>query len=312
MATPSLHLVTPRTAQRVGPWSARRTPLWRRVEHASAPPTCRPRSPPCVVAQPPPHPHRWLYPGTVARRRVKKFMDGIANRFPHVPVGTAPLCLAELTHVAASFHITSAASLWSCSKRHLSQWARIITAHDACLRPVEHSQGCRLSDVTDCGGYIRFRVGHREDESKYKHRPRFAVLPVQITHLSAGYVLRILGLRIHPESKRSAGNDPVLFRAGPRTRAAEPWSAAFKRLKSLAAEAGVNVATGRCLRAGGATDLFANGAPEWFVKQQGGWRSNAVERYNRPTTGQRAKVATVYSAKILAAAVAASESFITD
>ena len=115
-----------------------------------------------------------------------------------------------------------------------------------------------------------------------------------------------------PSPKRSAGGDPVLFRSGPRTRAAEPWSAAFKRLKSLAAEAGVNVATGRCLRAGGATDLFANGAPEWFVKQQGGWRSNAVERYNRPTTGQRAKVATVYTAKILAAAVAASESFITD
>ena len=53
--------------------------------------------------------------------------------------------------------------------------------------------------------------------------------------------------------------------------------------------------SGRCLRAGGATDLFAVNAGVLFVKSQGGWKSDAYQIYNRPTDAQRAALARVYA-----------------
>ena len=88
---------------------------------------------------------------------------------------------------------------------------------------------------------------------------------------------------------------------------AEPWlQQALPRLRRFAKQCGVVVATGRCLRAGGATDFFARGAPRWWIKRQGGWKGRAVDRYNQPTVQQRHAAAAVYSDGILAAAVAAT------
>ena len=37
------------------------------------------------------------------------------------------------------------------------------------MRPCEHGEGCRLSDITDCGSYVAMLVGSRPSESKYKN-----------------------------------------------------------------------------------------------------------------------------------------------
>ena len=88
---------------------------------------------------------------------------------------------------------------------------------------------------------------------------------------------------------------------------AEPWRAkALPRLCCYAAQCGVVVATGRCLRAGGATDFFASNAPHWWIKRQGGWKGRAVDRHNQPTAQQRNAAAALYSDSTLVAAVAAT------
>ena len=88
---------------------------------------------------------------------------------------------------------------------------------------------------------------------------------------------------------------------------AEPWrQQALPRLGRFAAQSGVVVATGRYLRAGGATDFFARNAPRWWIKRQGGWKGRAVDQYNQPTVQQRHAAAALYSDGIPVAAVAAT------
>lgn len=251
----------------------------------------------------------FAYPGTVLRKRVNKFVKGLENRFPHTKRVTVPLCLDALAVIAIDYGFASVGDLYRRPARMLSRWARIITAHDAFLRPVEHSEGCRLSDYSDRGSFATLLVGARKSESKYKRRPRVCVLPVQASHLSAGFVLRVLVERLHAAVAPADRSDRILFSdvsAGPQpeyTGAPEPWRAGFKRLKSFAAAAGLVVATGSCLRAGGATDFFARNAPRWWIKRQGGWRGNAVDRYNQPTAQQRHTVTAAVSADILRTAV---------
>lgn len=257
----------------------------------------------------------FAYPGTHLRKRINKFIQGLKNRFPHTSKKTVPLCLDVLASVAAQLGFRSAADLYRRSPRTLCQWARIITAHDAFLRPVEHSKGCRLSDFDDHGSFVSLLVGSREEECKYKHGPRTCTLPVQVSHLSAGFVLRVLVSRVHGNVARGDRDDRILFSAFGGTRGdiyqgvAESWGrTAFPQLRRLAAHAGVVVATGRCLRAGGATDFFARQAPRWWIKRQGGWSSKAVDKYNQPSLQQRHAIAAVYSKTIIDAAVAAARS----
>lgn len=254
----------------------------------------------------------FAYPGTHLRKRINKFIKGLKNRFPHQSKKTVPLCLDSLASVAAQLGFRSANDLYKRSPRALTQWARIITAHDAFLRPIEHSRGCRLSDIADHGGFVTMLVGSRELESKYKHDPRSCVLPVRVSHLSAGFVLRVLIQRVHATVGSDSRSSRILFSSFSGSRAdvyqgvAESWQRlAFPQLRLLAAKAGVVVASGRCLRAGGATDFFARNAPRWWIMRQGGWNSNAVDRYNQPTVQQRHAVAAVYSDAILDAAVKA-------
>ena len=257
----------------------------------------------------------FAYPGTHLRKRINKFIKGLKNRFPHESKKTVPLCLDALASVAAQLGFRSASDLYRRSPRALTRWARIITAHDAFLRPVEHSRGCRLSDVADHGSFVSLLVGSRENECKYKHDPRTCTLPVQVSHLSAGFVLRVLISRVHGSVRRCDRDDRILFSSFSGKRAdvyqgvAESWKrTAFPQLRRLAAHAGVVVATGRCLRAGGATDFFARGAPRWWIMRQGGWNSKAVDKYNQPSLQQRHAVSAVYSKTIIDAAVAASRS----
>ena len=66
----------------------------------------------------------------------------------------------------------------------------------------------------------------------------------------------------------------------------------LRRLRELAQLAGMaedDVARleQRSLRAGGCTDAFAGGMLRAAIMRQGGWSSEAVDIYNRPTTSQR-------------------------
>lgn len=267
-------------------------------------------------------------PGTPLRRRVNRFITGLANRFPHVKQPTFAVGLRLLSCVAAELGFRCAADLYAVRDlNRLSQWARILTAHSAMLRPCEHCNGCRFSDLTDHGGFLTLLVGSREGEAKYKHRPRRAILTARASHLSAGFVLRVFAARVFEgrqvarstadtaalppaqqvEDVAPVSADPVLFTefAGSRpTGKAEAWARkAFPRLRVLTARHGApHLKTGRCLRAGGATDAFAIGMPRWWVKRQGGWLSDAVDRYNQPTTGQRAAVMAIYDTAAIAAA----------
>ena len=80
-------------------------------------------------------------PGTPLRARITRFIKGVKNRYPHVPQQDVPLCIRGLKLIAADMGIRSATDLFHCDECVLSRWARIITAHDACMRATEHCEG---------------------------------------------------------------------------------------------------------------------------------------------------------------------------
>ena len=281
------------------------------------------------------------FPGTPLRRRINRFILGIKNRYPHVAKQDVPLFLCDLKLVAADLGITELNDLWTCDLAVLSKWARLIVAHDACMRPTEHSLGCRVSDVTDHGGFLTILVGSRVGESKRKNLPRLAVLFASPTHLSAGFVLRVVFSRIHGRRAQPATSlaaigratstgelnhwrpvpaarqpvpaqpttvsDPVLFPKcfGDDQLAAESLHSLRTQLIGCTEKLGITgIDTLNCLRAGGASDYFARGLPRWWVCRQGGWspRSTTVDIYNRPTPFQRAAVAEVYNKSVVTVA----------
>ena len=237
---------------------------------------------------------RFPHPGTRERKRVNRFLQGIQNAYPHVVKRDHPLVLDELAHIASDWGIHDSQGLWTISLPHLCRWARIITAHDACLRAVEHSFGMQVQDHIDHGHYATLVVGRREVERKLKRRVRTAVLHIKRSHLSAGYVLRILRQRVHRGATAADCLFPLItsiIHTGP-----EPWKAALRRLRGSCTNCGIpGPITGRSLRAGGATDYFAFSTPADWIKQQGGWLSDAYQLYNRPTSQQRARIASIFA-----------------
>ena len=249
-----------------------------------------------------PFPH----PGTPLRARLLRVINGLARKYPHTTKRTAPLCLGALRRIAARLGIRTVADLRTASPRILSIWARIITAHGCCLRPVEHAKGLRISDLGRVAGHVTLLVGSREGERKYHGTSRVCVLAVTRSVLCAGYVLRHFVKRC----RRGAAAGDVLFADFVGNKPldhCESWKAAFSRIRRLAAKVGVTVTRGNCLRAGGATDLFAIKAPRWWIKRQGGWKCDAVDIYNRPTDERRADMAKVFTTDIINAAAHVSK-----
>ena len=79
-------------------------------------------------------------------------------------------------------------------------------------------------------------LGSRKEESKYKHEPRVVTLPVRTSHLSAGFVLRVLTGRLHPAVPAADKAERILFStvsdADNYIAMAEPWRAkALPRLQ---------------------------------------------------------------------------------
>ena len=256
------------------------------------------------------------FTGTAARRRIDRGLKGIANRFPHKPLQDHPVTLYFLAKLAPLYGFSDFVDLWTRPTTDLCRWARIIVAHDACMRPCEHSKGCRVGDINDRGIHVAIRVGSRRGEAKIKRTAdtggRIAVLPSgKPSHLAAAHVLRAVFKRVHVQHGSNA--DRTLLPAGAighDVRSAQrqwrPWTGKGGDLaffRSCCARIGVPGAltiTGRALRAGGATDWFAADATEKWVKAQGGWseRSTAHLIYNRPTEEQRAVMARHYNATI--------------
>ena len=77
---------------------------------------------------------QYTYPGTRARARIERYIQGIENEFPHVVQRDVPITYGILEKIAPMFGIDSPASLWIVGQRcpeRLLAWGRLITAHDA-------------------------------------------------------------------------------------------------------------------------------------------------------------------------------------
>jgi hypothetical protein len=239
------------------------------------------------------------YPGVRTRRRITKFVHGLQNRYPHVPILEHPLLIKELVRIAGLIGIRSIADLESCSVANLVFWARILTAHNATMRAVGHCLGMQLRDVEWRDGGAFLTIGRRDKERKEKHRMRTVPLPNDDCFWCSGFVLRVLKRRVHGASSGTvclfpnvAPNDVVL-------RTVQPWAVMRARLERLARRIGINGRIGgRSLRAGGTTDWFSVQATRQWVKHQGGWKSNAFERYDRPTPAGRQRLTDMYTARL--------------
>ena len=237
-----------------------------------------------------------MFPGaaSAAMRRISKFIRGAQLRFPHTPRRSVPLILARLLAVAAHLGIRRGADLERVSTAVLSFYTRLVVAQQACLRPCEHDAVLTVGDVSVHRGHIRLRVGVLPAARKIKRRPpRTALLAFgagRFGFLAAGTALRVLLRRLHRRCPPQASLFPRFAGGIPLPRH-QPWRLDLRRLRAVVAvvlpSVDITRIDGRSLRSGGATDLFAVGATATWVQRQGGWRSDAVQIYNRPGAASR-------------------------
>ena len=134
---------------------------------------------------------------------------------------------------------------------------------------------------------------------KLKLRPaRFAVLPVWDHVTSVGLILQVMLVRLAKASPGGTLSDEQLLfpevdaTTGRPLRAPVSGARFLARLKRTAEFCGMSSSDRkmlhcRSLRAGGCTDFFANGVSKVAIKGQGGWTSDTVEIYNRPSAFQK-------------------------
>jgi hypothetical protein len=222
--------------------------------------------------------------GSATVRRLTKFIKALGVQFPHEPRQDLAITIGVLARVAAHHGIHSADCLWSIDTQLLCRWARCLYAHSLCLRGVEHRYGARCSDVKPEVGYYTCTVGVRDSESKYKGRPR--LLPISVgehTQFDVGTVLGVFIRRVHGSSKPSSPLFPAFARGlactkGESGKSFYAWLAVALSATKVSGRIGES-----SFRAGGATDMFAQGATDRHVQVRGGWRGDTYKRYNRPT-----------------------------
>ena len=222
--------------------------------------------------------------GSTTVRRLTKFIKALGVQFPHIPRQDLAITVGILARVAAFHGIHSVDSLWSISPELLCRWARCLYAHSLCLRGVEHRHGARCSDVKPDAGYYTCTVGVRDNESKYKGRPRH--LPVSVgenTQFDVGTVLGVFIQRVHGASGPSSPLFPAFDKRltcphGESGKSFNAWLAVALSAIKVSGHVGES-----SFRAGGATDMFAQGASDRHVQVRGGWRGDTYKRYNRPT-----------------------------
>ena len=236
--------------------------------------------------------HMYFPPkGSLEWRYIGKYLRGARMRYPHVARRSTPLTLSLIRLVLADVGVTHVHDYETCSIAVLSFCARLLVAHAAMMRTCAHTAGCTVGDVSQpsaaAGRFFLFRVGYSVTARKIKLRPaRSCILPRITDVLSCGYALHVLLRRAHG---RPSAPGAVLFPRTGSDRRPLPWldmrAAVRAALRPHLSRVGAPLTTidGRSLRAGGATDWFSADAPRWWVKSQGGWLSDAVDIYNRPT-----------------------------
>jgi hypothetical protein len=141
-----------------------------------------------------------FFPGSDSRefQRIRQFIRGAQVRYPHEVRRDTPLTLSILSYVAEALGITKLADYKNCPPSTLIFMARILTAHHAMMRSMEHADGCMFGDVTLVNApsglieYIIFRVGQAASARKIKRRPaRLTIVPCEDHHMSAGSVLHM-------------------------------------------------------------------------------------------------------------------------
>ena len=240
---------------------------------------------------------------TALRRRVNRFYNGIKNKFPHDPVRDRPLSLRDLSKIATHIGIAGRHGLYRCSARDLIFWVRLIAAHGALLRPVEHSRGMQVKDLTFTEHGTFLLVGRRKCERKLKGKSREVPVPdfrSRHAHLSAAVALRVLYDRIHKGCSKNLPLFPTVLTNDCTSDHYAPWHFHLDRLRHICCEIGITgKITGRSLRSGGCTDLFAIGASREYVRHQGGWgKGYTFDIYDRPSPEQRSYLASKYGTRI--------------
>ena len=239
--------------------------------------------------------HHLFFPAYDSRelRRIQQSIRGAQLRYPREVRRDTPLTLTIIVEVAALLGVRRIADYNTCDPAILVFITRLLVAHQSCMRSIEHAAGCLVSDITfpdSTSNYIVFRVGEEVAARKIKKRPaRLTILPRENHCMSGGTVLAILLRRCF----QGLSGSSILFVDhvhGIQSTFAAPWQRHLAHLRRLMSRiSGLTRAhVGRSsLRAGGATDWFAAGASREWVMQQGGWLSDAVDIYNRPTPASR-------------------------
>ena len=232
----------------------------------------------------------YTFPGkkSIAILRVNRFINTLGRLFPHQAATGVELTLARIAAFAHYWQVNSMRAVEQLDLRPLGLYTRLLLAHSAMLRGCEHKHGMRISDIVDRGSHYSLTVGLRDNESKYKGRPRTVAIECVASHMSAGACLRVFLRRARRGAASISPLFPRILPSGSiRAGAGETFKTFKGVLARIAAVSGIVGVIGESSsRAGGATDAFAAGASDEWVRRQGGWRSDAFKRYNRPTLEQ--------------------------
>ena len=256
-------------------------------------------------------------PDSVCWRRMRRVMRALRLRDPTVERRSFALVWRWIRKMMAVDGIRTVQQLQAgLSLAKTIFWARTVTAHTAMMRACEHEEGMSVTDLTlhatpgsvGHGYWTHFyelAVGaapldlqpQLATNRKLKLRAaRSCILPTWTSLQSAGLWLHVLGIQVrtawaacgHPSPHPA---DEVIFpsvvggQLVNRPQRASDYLSQLRRLARCAGMPAADVARleQRSLRAGGCTDAFAWGMPRASIMRQGGWTSDTVDIYNRPT-----------------------------
>ena len=252
--------------------------------------------------------HQLYYPpaGGVERRRLCRVMRALKLRDPTVESPCTPLTSDWLMRMLIVVGVTRFADYSTLSLKWLAFFTRVLVGHACMLRLCAYEFGMDFLDLTSgldrAGKVWQLRVGSiapgdiplnaRTRKLKFKPERVCVIRAVKGNVLSAGALLEVYQRRVmrHLDKGGALFVDCEGEVISNRAMSARRYLAS---LRSLATAAGmtapkVGKLEVRSLRAGGCVDYFGANLPLWWIKQQGGWSSDTVHVYNRPTPLQRA------------------------
>ena len=200
------------------------------------------------------------------------------------------LDLSRIEKIMDAHGIESLDDLWTCPPWLCALITRALVVNAAMMRACAHDRVLLKKDVSkgDGSGYIGLNIGELRSARKIKLRPaRTAMLHIDGHRTSPGAAMLIYMRRFHHTSDAGAALF-CEFKGGiPQHGVHRRADDFIHRVKQQLRRAGehddvVSAITGHSLRSGGCTDWCAAGMSAEFIKQQGGWASDAWMMYNRP------------------------------